>query len=74
MKGTQNFLSTLRNSGTSVKKNLRPDAGVRLVRDVRQVNPTASCRVPHASHVPCIVQCVSNHGVRQGHQVPKEIL
>ena len=52
---------------TSAKKNLRP------VRHVRQVNPTASCRVPHASHVPYIVQCVSNPAVRQVHQVPEEI-
>ena len=55
------------------KKKLRPDAGVRLVYHVRQVNPTASCRVPHASHVPYIVQCVSNHSVRQVHQVPEKI-
>jgi len=58
---------------TSAKKILRPDAGVRLARQVRKVNPTASCRMPHASHMPYIVQCVANHGVRQVHQVPKEI-
>jgi len=57
---------------TSAKKKLRPHAGVRLVRHVRQVNPPASCRVPHAAHVPYIVQCISNHGVRQVHQVPEK--
>jgi len=58
---------------SSAKKKLCPDPGVRLVPHVHQVNPTASCRVPHASHVPYIVQCVSNHGVRQVHQVPEKI-
>ena len=57
---------------TLAKKNLRPDARVRLVRHVRQVNPTASCRFPHASHVSYIVQCVSNHAMRQVHQVPEK--
>jgi len=59
-------------AATSAKKNLRPDAGVHLVHHVRQVNPTVSCRVPHASHVPYIVQCVSNHAMRQVHQVPEK--
>jgi len=36
---------------TSAKKKLRLDAEVCLMHHVRQVNPTASCRVPHASHV-----------------------
>jgi len=53
--------------GTSAKKNLRPYAGVHLVRHVRQVNPTALCRNPHPSHVPYRVQCVSNHAIRQEH-------
>ena len=56
----------------SVKENLRPDAGVCLVCHVCQVNPTASCHVLHASHVPYIVQCVSNHAMRQVHQVPEK--
>ena len=55
------------------KNKMRPDAGVRLVCHVRQVNPTASCRVPHTAHVPYIIQCVSNHGVRQVHQVLEKI-
>jgi len=42
------------------------------VRHVRQVNSPASCRVPHASNVPYIVQCVYNHAVREVHQVPEK--
>jgi len=59
---------------TSAKKNPRPDAGVRLVHHVGQANPTASCRVPYALHVPYIVQYISNHAMRQVHQVPEKYL
>ena len=57
----------------SAKIKRRPDAGMRMVRHVRQVNPTMFCRIPHASHVPYIVQCICNHGVHQVYQVPEKI-
>jgi len=57
---------------TLAKKDLRLKVGVQLVIHVRQVNPTTSCRIPPASHVPYIVQCISNHAVRQVYQDPEK--
>jgi len=42
------------------------------VRHVHQINPTVSCCVPHALHMPYVIQWVSNHAMRQVHQVPEK--